>query len=155
MDVMKCVGIPAALVVLTAGAAYAQDVRPSASNDGPAAISMSLGDAASHAKVGTEPRSTQPTSDDEPEEKGTWDNIKRGFFAGLVVGGVVGVLLTAECGHPECGPLLPFAAGVGGAIGLGLDALIDRPCDAGSRADQRSAPRATGPRVMLRLKTSW
>jgi hypothetical protein len=162
MDVTKQLAISAAMVILVAGVAHGADARASVPTDGPASSPVSspvsLAEAASHARFATVRRQAQPTPADDLDEKGTWDNIKRGFYAGLVVGGLVGVVMVAECGHPECGPLLPFAAGVGGAIGLGLDALVDRFHDVAGESAQRAARRPTpaaGPRVTLRFRKRW
>lgn len=153
---IKRLGTSAALVILTAGAAYGQSTTAGAPAAGGRAT---LADAAAHARFDAD--SPQAQDPDDPYEKGTWDDIKRGFYAGLVVGGLVGVVMVAECGHPECGPLLTLAAGVGGAIGLGIDALFERSDDshrlAGGSAHagaRRPAP-AAGPRVMVRLRKSW
>ncbi len=143
----------AAIVVFATGAAFGQDATPPGL--------LSLAGAASHATLDADRPSPQPRQTDAPEEKGTWDNIKRGFYTGLALGGLVGVALVADCGHPECGPLLTLAAGVGGAIGLGIDALFDqrdrqRPVAGGSAhgVARRPVP-AGGPRVMVRFKKSW
>jgi len=143
----------AAIVVLAAGAAYGQDATPSSP--------LSLADAASHARLDADGPSPQPVPQEAPEEKGRWDNMKRGFYTGLALGGLVGAVLVAECGHPECGPLLTLAAGVGGAIGLGIDALFDegdcrqQVAGASAHGGARRRIHAGGPRVMVRLKKSW
>ena len=147
--------ICATLVLLATGAAYGQNASPPGSDGG----AVSLADVSAHATLDADPPTRQ--EQDAPTEKGTWDNIKHGFYAGLVIGGLVGVVMVAECGHPECGPLLTFAAGVGGAIGLGIDALVDRQDrqrDAAGVSAHGGARRLTspaGPRVVVRLRKSW
>jgi hypothetical protein len=158
---MKQLVMGVAIVMFVTRAAYGQETpasesrpaAPSASTTAP----VSLADQSSHARFDADPPGVQPAADD-PDEQGTWDNIKHGFFAGLVIGGLVGAVMVAECGHPECGPLLTLAAGVGGAIGLGIDALVDRRPDAAGVSAHGRAGRplsSAGPRVMVRLRKSW
>jgi len=90
---------------------------------------------------------------DDDKETHRWDAIKRGFYTGLILGGVVGVALVSECGHPECGPLLSLAAGVGASIGIGIDALVDRrPALEGVSAHDR--PKG-GRRLSIAIRKSW
>jgi hypothetical protein len=98
---------------------------------------------------------SRPRQGDEKETH-RWDAIKTGFYAGLIVGGIVGVALVAECGHPECGPMLTIAAGVGGAIGMAIDALVDRrmPVE-GVSAHGRSRALRDNRKVGISFRTSW
>lgn len=156
---MKRLMMGAAIVMLVTGAAYGQDTPASrpAAESAPATVPVSLADQAAHATFEADPPRVQTAADD-PDEKGTWDNIKHGFYAGLVIGGLVGVVKVAECGHPECGPLLTLAAGIGGAIGLGIDALIDNRPDAAGVSAHGGAGRpasSAGPRAIVRFRKSW
>ncbi|HEY7500795.1 MAG TPA: hypothetical protein VH740_19890 [Vicinamibacterales bacterium] len=65
----------------------------------------------------------RPDDEDEEDEECTRDSLRNGTLTGLIVGGVVGVFLVAQCGHPECGPLFSFSAGIGAALGVAIDAL--------------------------------
>jgi hypothetical protein len=102
-----------------------------------------------------------PAHDEEEDEDPTkgWNRMKRGFYTGLVVGGVVGVLAAIDCGHPECGPLISLAAGAGAGIGLTIDLLFvpERPIApaAARRNDGYGVPFTTGRRVALGFRTSW
>ena len=96
--------------------------------------------------------------DDEDPTKG-WNRMKRGFYTGLVVGGIVGVLAAVDCGHPECGPLISLAAGAGAGIGLTIDLLFvpERPSGPATarRNEGQGVPFRTGRRVALGFRTSW
>ena len=89
----------------------------------------------------------------DEEDTHRWDAIKRGFFTGLALGGLVGVALASECGHPECGPVVPLAAGIGASIGMGIDALVDRrPTVAGVSAHDGAG---RGRRLSIAVRKSW
>ena len=60
------------------------------------------------------PAARQDREEDDNDPTRGWNRMKRGFYTGLIVGGFVGVLMAADCGHPECGPLITLAAGAGG-----------------------------------------
>lgn len=95
---------------------------------------------------------------EEHEQHTGWNRIKRGFYAGLIVGGLYGVFLVQKCGHPECGPLLTMSAGVGAAIGLGIDALVDRRPEAPGVApadESRRIAFARQGRVSVGLRARW
>src|SRR5262245_16402463 len=62
--------------------------------------------------------------ENEDEDEGTHDSLKNGTLTGLVVGGIIGAIIAAKCGHPECGPYISIFAGLGAAVGVGLDGLI-------------------------------
>ena len=151
-----------AIVVLAARAASAQSNEPAAPHSSevvePRWVTPPIDDVHAGATPVHDRAIARPASQPDDEGKSRWDEIKRGFFAGLIVGGVIGAVMAADCGHPECGPLIPFAAGIGGAIGLGIDALVDcRPAVADNRS-HGGAPTAvtsTGRRVMLRFRKSW
>ena len=151
-----------AMVFLAASAASAQSVEPAALHGNGVferrLVTPPIDDLHARAtRVHDRPRA-RPASQPAAEEKNRWDEIKRGFFAGLIVGGVVGVVMAADCGHPECGPLIPFAAGIGGAIGLGIDALVDCRHAVADQPSHSGAPApvgSTGRRVMLRFRKSW
>ena len=151
-----------AILVLAASAASAQSIEAVAPyGDGAVErrlVTPRFDDVRARAQSDDDRAIARPASRPDDEEKNRWDAIKRGFFAGLIVGGVVGVVMAADCGHPECGPLIPFAAGIGGAIGLGIDALVDcrhavadPPSHRGAGAPVASAGRL----VMLRFRKSW
>ncbi len=106
------------------------------------------------------PDQTQPRQQDEDDDNPNtgWNRVKRGFYSGLIAGSIVGVLLVADCGHPECGPLLTLAAGAGAGIGTALDAVIDQCKPAPSlamRRDARDAPFARGRRVAISYRKRW
>jgi hypothetical protein len=74
---------------------------------------------------------TPPSVQDAPQElqdndddESTRDSLRNGTLTGLVVGGIVGAVLAFRCGHPECGPLFSFSAGIGAAIGVAIDAMF-------------------------------
>lgn len=97
--------------------------------------------------------SKQKRAADDEEETHRWDAIKTGFYTGLALGGLVGIALVSDCGHPECGPLLSLAAGIGASIGMGIDALIDRrPTVEGVSAHDRPG---RGRRLSISLRKSW
>jgi hypothetical protein len=97
-------------------------------------------------------------ADDNDPTRG-WNRMKRGFYTGLIVGGFVGVLMAADCGHPECGPLITLAAGAGAGIGLTIDLLLvpERPNGppTASRHEARAMPFTTGRRVAVGFRSSW
>jgi len=147
-------------VLLAVGTATAQEVEQIV--DGVPVVSLARlsADSAAASRIGSQPysaahRASARRRDDEAETH-RWDAIKTGFYAGLMIGGIVGVALVADCGHPECGPLLTIAAGVGGAIGMGIDALVDRrmPIE-GVSAHGRSRAFRGKRQVGITLRTSW
>jgi hypothetical protein len=102
---------------------------------------------------------TIQTPAEDEDESGGWNSVKRGFYAGLIAGGVVGAFLVMECGHPECGPLLTLAAGAGAGIGVAIDALVDRRRDApgltASHNRRNEAPFSRGRHLAVGIRTSW
>ncbi len=62
--------------------------------------------------------------DDDDDNNNGRDSLKNGTLTGLVIGGIIGALFAAECGHPECGPYISFFAGIGAAVGVGIDAML-------------------------------
>jgi hypothetical protein len=113
----------------------------------------------SHLQGGQKPGAGQDQDEDDDDPTRGWNRMKRGFYTGLIVGGFVGVLMAADCGHPECGPLITLAAGAGAGIGLTIDLLLvperpDGPPTA-SRHDARSLPFTAGRRVAVGFRTSW
>jgi hypothetical protein len=86
------------------------------------------------------------------------DSLKNGAIAGLIVGGVIGAGLAIACGHPECGPLFGMSAGLGTAIGVGIDALFVRGPDGTayrSRDKDRLMPFARGRTITAGFKKRW
>ena len=65
-----------------------------------------------------------PVAPDDDEDNNGRDSLKNGTLTGLVIGGIIGALFAAECGHPECGPYISFFAGIGAAVGVGIDAML-------------------------------
>jgi hypothetical protein len=86
------------------------------------------------------------------------DSLKNGAIAGLIIGGVIGAALAIECGHPECGPYFGMSAGLGTAIGVGVDALFSKRSavtfDAG-RPDRRKRPFARGRSLSAGIQKTW
>lgn len=137
-------------VVLLAAPAMAQEAQPV--NSGRSDKSdVRLQDA-------QKPAVAQDEDDDDDPTRG-WNRMRRGFYTGLVIGGIVGILAAVDCGHPECGPLVTLAAGAGAGIGLTIDLLLvperaNAPAPA-SRHDTRAMPFTTGRRVAVGFRTSW
>jgi hypothetical protein len=105
------------------------------------------------------PAASQEQDDDDDDPTRGWNRMKRGFYTGLLVGGIVGVVMAVDCGHPECGPLITLAAGAGAGIGLTIDLLLvpERPNGPPnvSRHDAGAVPFTTGRRVAVGFRTSW
>jgi hypothetical protein len=150
------------IVLLTAGAAAAQE-SPRAAGDASVVSLTRLAAGAfvtpSHAPTrmarvqDDQARTCQRGAPEDQEETHRWDAIKTGFYTGLILGGLVGVALVSECGHPECGPMLSMAAGIGATIGMGIDALIDRrPTVEGVSAHDRPG---RGRRLSIAIRKSW
>jgi len=149
-----------ALVLLAVGTATAQEVERLDAGIPVVSLARLSADSVAASRIGAPPssaahRASARRRDDEAETH-RWDAIKTGFYAGLIIGGIVGVALVADCGHPECAPLLTIAAGVGGAIGMGIDALVDRrmPIE-GVSAHVRSRAFRGQRQVGITLRTSW
>jgi hypothetical protein len=150
------------IVLLTAGAAAAQESPRAAGDDSVVSLNRLSADAfvmPSHAPTpmarvqDEQERARQRGAPEDEEETHRWDAIKTGFFAGLALGGLVGIAVVSDCGHPECGPLLPLAAGIGASIGIGIDALVDRrPTVEGVSAQDRPA---RGRRLSIAIRKSW
>ena len=99
-----------------------------------------------------------PAAEPDDDEKGGWNSVKRGFYTGLVIGGILGALMVIDCGHPECGPLFALAAGAGIGIGTAVDALVDRRRDVPAVAPPRRperVPFSRGRRVAIAIHTRW
>jgi hypothetical protein len=138
-------------IMLFAGSAHAQESQPlSASALRARQVETRLQDTRLAAPQGGE--------DDDDPTRG-WNRMKRGFYAGLVAGGIVGALIVIDCGHPECGPLFTLAAGAGAGIGLTIDLLLVPERQSGSvtapRRHARAQPFTTGRRVAIGFRTSW
>jgi hypothetical protein len=105
------------------------------------------------------PAAAQEQDDDDDDPTRGWNRMKRGFYTGLVVGGIVGVLMAVDCGDPECGPLITLAAGAGAGIGLTIDLLLvpEKPKGpaTASRLDAGGVPFTTGRRVAVGFRKSW
>ena len=105
------------------------------------------------------PAAAQDEDDDDDDPTRGWNRMRRGFYTGLLIGGIVGIVAAVDCGHPECGPLVTLAAGAGAGIGLTIDLLLvperaNAPAPA-SRHDTRAMPFTTGRRVAVGFRTSW
>jgi hypothetical protein len=102
------------------------------------------------------PAAAQDEDDDDDDPTRGWNRMKRGFYTGLLIGGIVGIVAAVDCGHPECGPLVTLAAGAGAGIGLTIDLLLvpERPNTTASR-HSRAMPFTTGRRVAVGFRTSW
>ena len=138
-------------VTLFAVPAKAQDMRPADSGRSDKS-DMRLQDS-------QKPAASTDQDDDDNDPTRGWNRMKRGFYTGLAVGGIVGVLMAVDCGDPECGPLITLAAGAGAGIGLTIDLLLvpekpNGPATA-SRHDARAMPFTTGRRVAVGFRTSW
>ena len=144
-----------AAIVSFAGSVQAQESQPlSASMLHATADDTRLQDP----KPPAAPQEKQEKEDEADPTRG-WNRMKRGFYAGLVAGGIVGGLLVIDCGHPECGPLLTLAAGVGAGIGLTIDLLLVPERQSGQvpapRQQAGAMPFTSGRRVAIGFRTSW
>ena len=86
------------------------------------------------------------------------DSLKNGAIAGLIVGGVIGAALAIKCGHPECGPYFGMSAGLGTAIGVGIDAMLVRRSDvplAPTRPSNAPLPFERGRTVSAGVQKRW
>jgi hypothetical protein len=146
------------MVLLAAGTTAAQEPRRAAVDANVVSLSRLSADAfvptQTPARTAGDERARQRGAHGDEEEPHRWDAIKTGFYTGLVLGGLVGVVLVSECGHPECGPLLSVAAGIGASIGMGIDALVDRrPAIEGVSAHNNRPGR--GRRLSIAIRKSW
>jgi hypothetical protein len=139
-------------VMLFAGSAQAQEPQPfSASALRAMADDTRLQD----------PKPPAPPQDQEDDDDPTrgWNRMKRGFYAGLIAGGIYGAVMAIRCGHPECGPLVTLAAGAGAGIGLTIDLLLVPEQPSGSVAAPRdrtgAMPFTSGRRVGIGFRKSW
>jgi hypothetical protein len=100
------------------------------------------------------PSFQDPVDEQGDDDEGTHDSLRNGTLTGLIIGGVIGALFAAECGHPECGPLISFGAGIGAAIGVAVDAIVmNRSLVPADPADPRRAPFDRG--VVVGVKKRW
>jgi hypothetical protein len=90
------------------------------------------------------------------QSSGARDSLKEGAIAGLIIGGMVGAVWYAACGHPECGPVFGLSAGLGAAIGTGIDALVSRQPEVPNGSKQaKRVPFASGRRVAFGVSKTW
>ena len=113
----------AAGVGALAAPARAQDV-PASNDESPRLTTLRYVDLPG--RTGPFRRALQETTQEpaQADDEGTHDSLRNGTLTGLVIGGIVGIFLVADCGHPECGPLFSFAAGIGAAVGVAIDAMF-------------------------------
>ena len=144
--------------MLVAGSAQAQEPRPLST---PALLDVLdvLSMADDTRLQDPKPPAPPQAEEDDDDPKGGWNRMKRGFYVGLIAGGIYGTVMAIRCGHPECGPLVTLAAGAGAGIGLTIDLLLIPEQRGGSvtapRDHARPMPFTTGRRVALGFRRSW